>query len=259
MPGINKAVIPAAGLGTRLKPLTSYMPKSMLPLGTKPVLQHIVEELLEAGINEIAIVIRSEYEMVHDYFSSFPGVTTIVDDSSGGPGRAVLAGREFTGEEPFLVIFADAPVYGKGRGDHLASLCQLIESGKAEAAVSIYRVSDDEVSRRGVVTFQDRTEPLAGEPVHLLDFKEKPSRNPGRSNWAATCRYALKPSTYSAIQAIETDDEGELQLTTAIRYLLKDGKPVYGLPMDDHLNRHDTGNFEEYFKAFNEFAGMEKG
>ena len=257
MAGINKAVIPAAGLGTRLKPLTNYMPKSMLPLGTKPVLQHIVEELHEAGVNNIAIVIRPEYKVVQHYFEPFPGVTTILDDSTGGPAQAVMACREFTGSEPFLVIFADAPVYGKARGNHLASLCQLVESGKADAAVSIYRVPEDEISRRGVVTFLNKKEPLPGEPVLLRNFKEKPARNPGRSNWAATCRYALKPNIYRAIRSIDTDDEGELQLTTAIRFLLEDGKTVYGVPMADHLNRHDTGNFEGYFRAFSEFAGTE--
>lgn len=259
MAEINKAVIPAAGLGTRLRPLTNYMPKSMLPLGTKPVLQHIVEELREANVNNIAIVIRSEYEMVQQYFEPFPGVTTILDDRTGGPAQAVMACRDFTVDEPFLVIFSDAPVYGKARGDHLSSLCQLVESGKAEAAVSIYRVPDDEISRRGVVTTRNGKEPLPGEPVLLRDFKEKPARNPVRSNWAATCRYVLKPSIYRAIRTINTDDEGELQLTTAIRHLLEDGKPVYGVPIGDHLNRHDTGNFEGYFRAFSEFAGTEQG
>lgn len=115
MSSINKAIIPAAGLGKRVRPLSSYLPKPMLPLGKKPVLEHIVEENKASGILDILIITRSDHREVKDYFESHNNVSICIDDSVGGPGKAILEGKNFTEGEPFLVVFSDAPLSGKKR------------------------------------------------------------------------------------------------------------------------------------------------
>ncbi len=109
MSKITKAVIPAAGKGTRMRPLTNYISKPMLPLGKKPVLQHIIEELKEGGINEISVVVKSDDQKMIDYFEDDTSVQFILDDSFSGPGGAILKTEQFIKNEDFIVVFADAP------------------------------------------------------------------------------------------------------------------------------------------------------
>ena len=253
MKNVTKAVIPAAGSGTRMDPITRYLPKSMLPLGRKPVLEHIVDELKEASIEEIAILTRSNQAAVFKYFLHDQDVEIIIDDSESGPGGAVLNAEKFVGDNDFVVVFADAPVKGEGKGEYLKSLIDAKNNPGAEAAVAMYRIPESEVTSRGVVVFEDE-DPSEGKPVRLTDIIEKPSRDEDIGRWASACRYVLSPKIFDALKNIDSDDKGERQLTHAISYLIDEGDAVYGLPLKSKLKRYDTGSFEGYFEAFGEFA-----
>lgn len=254
MTTVKKAVIPAAGIGTRMRPLTDYLPKPMLPLGRKPVLHHIIDELMEAGVEEIAVIAHPDHESVFSYFGRFDSVELIADSSTSGPGGAMLKAESFVGGEPFWSIFSDAPVKGERRGHYLRELAELWNEKKAAAAVALYRVPASEVSSRGVVL----TEPDSGSGAkRLKDIAEKPS--PGSlpessAYWASACRYLQDADIFDMLKAIRRDTDGELQLTPAIRRLIQQGKPVFGLPLPGDLVRCDTGNFRGYFQAFSRFA-----
>lgn len=253
MRNVIKAVIPASGRGTRMRPLTEYLPKPMLPLGKKPVLQHIVEELKEADIREMAIVIHPDHESVYSYFNNYPGITFIRDDSRSGPGGALLKAEKFIGGDPFITLFSDAPVKGSGREEHLKELIEIKKSRNAGAALSIYQIPQTEISSRGVVV--PRTEKFS-KAVRLADIIEKPppaEKTEGKQ-WASACRFVLDARIFKALKNIERDEDGEIQLTPAIRRLIKKVIPVMGVPLKKELVRYDTGNFSGYFEAFEEFA-----
>lgn len=253
MSEITKAVIPAAGLGTRMKPISDYLPKPMLPLGKKPVLQHIVDELTGAGIEEIILITRSEYEAIFEYFEDDSHISFIIDDTRSGPGGAILKAEEFTGGDDFIVAFSDAPIQGVGRSEYLKDVLNLKTDKKMKAVLSIYPISETEISSRGVVVF-DRQDVSEGELVQLTDILEKPSKDEDYRLWASACRYVLDADIFDAIKEVGADENGELQLTPALRLLIKEGYSVGGYPLPENLKRHDTGNFEGYFEAFRDFA-----
>ena len=252
MSNITKAVIPAAGLGTRMKPISNYLPKSMMPLGRKPVLEHITDELKEAGIKEIAIVKRSSYSVIEEYFSKYKGFYFIDDDSRSGPGGALLKAEEFIGEEDFVTVFADAPVKGEQRSSHLQNLISVKQIKNTAAAISIYQIPQSEISSRGVVTFANQG--LDQGPVQLADIIEKPSKSEQRSRWASACRYVLGNEIFDRLRNISRDGNREIQLTPALQRLISEGRKVLGVPLPDYMRRYDTGNFKGYFEAFEDFA-----
>ena len=252
MASISKAVIPAAGLGTRMKPISNYVPKPMLPLGKVPVLHHIIDELKVAGITEIGVVARTEHSAIWDYGDNTPGIHLISDNSASGPGTAILKARNFIGDDDFAVIFSDAPMGGADRGRHLQKLCTLKKEQNAAATVSVYQIPESEVASRGVVALEDSLT-AGGQPSVLTNFVEKPSKEDYPSRWAVTCRYVVGGDIFDALERVSSDND-ELQLTPAIAHLIADNQTVLGLPLPSHLKRYDTGNFEGYFEAFRDFT-----
>lgn len=252
MTQINKAVIPAAGQGTRLRPLTNYLSKPMLPLGKKPVLQHIIEELKEAGIKEIAVVVRSDDQRMVDYFKEDAAIQFIFDDSSSGPGGAILKTEPFiNNDEDFVVVFADAPLIGTGIGTFWRDLISLKKETDVMATLAIYPIAKEEVSSRGVVKFEvDKY--ISAKRLRLTDITEKPSTVPDEP-WAVACRYVLNNNVLDILKEVDPDDNGELQITPAIHKMITGGDKVLGHPLPEGLTRHDTGNFEGYFKALQAF------
>lgn len=254
MASITKAIIPAAGRGMRLRLITDYLPKPMLPLGRKPVLQHIVEELQEGDVNEILIVLHPEQEMVKHYFSKFEGLSFVVDGSFGGPGSAILAGEDFINDESFVIVFADAPLGGKNRNKTLGDLIDKWKAYEAEALLSIYAVPAKEVSSRGIVDLLE--EPRTNLPVKIKSIVEKPEAKAveGNRHWATACRYVVSGQIFSALRNAEPDQNGELQLTAGINHLLQEKGEVYGLPLPEGVKRYDTGTFEGYHEAIEAFT-----
>lgn len=249
-----KAVIPAAGKGARMRPLTSYMSKAMLPLGKKPVLQHIIEELKEVGINDIGVVVKSNDTKLVEYFKESKNVQFIFDDSFSGPGGAVLKAESFVGGDNFIVAFADAPLKGVGRSAYLESLLNLKREKEVAGTLAIYPINKKQVSSRGVVTIEEKDN-VRNQAVTLSDIIEKPSTTPSNP-WASACRYVLDSQIFNHLREIKADKDGEIQLTPAISQMIKKGNIVLGYPLADNVERYDTGNFEGYFEAFGAFSTL---
>jgi len=251
MSSIRKAVIPSAGLGKRMQPLTRVIPKEMLPLGRKPILQFIVEELQAGGIEEILIVTREDKPTIQRYFENWKGVDFIHENHSRGLGYAVLMAKEFVGEENFVVALADAFIGGEKPAEYVSDLMRTHEELGAALTMAIYQVPIKETHLRGIVDPVGEITP--GEPVKIQDMREKPDSESAPSTWAGVGRYIFTPAIFDALEDSPPDPQGEYQLTDGIRLLIRSGKPAYGFPLYPGQIRFDTGNFAGYIKAFKYF------
>ena len=211
---ITKAVLLAAGRGTRMRNLTEALPKPMLEVRGKPVLQHIVDGLRAHGLTNLFVVVGWRAEMVKDFFgdgSNF-GVriqyeTQTVQD---GTGRVVALARDFVGPDPFLLSYGDILV----APENYQRICDALAD--AEAVISAKR--SDDVSQGGAVFVNDRFE--------LVDLREKPKPGEPTSPWYNAGIYAFRPSIFDFIAKLEPSPRGEYELTDAVRNLALSGKKV---------------------------------
>jgi len=214
---INKAVLLAAGRGTRMRDLTAELPKPMLEVQGKPVLQHIVEGLRDTGLTNLLIVVGWRADVVTNYFrtGSQLGVrieyeTQTVQD---GTGRVVALAKKFVGNDPFLLSYGDILIapenYGRIRDAAV----------DAEAVLTVKR--SDDVSQGGAVFLNEKFE--------LTDLREKPKPGEPTSPWYNAGVYAFRPGIFDYIAKLEPSPRGEYELTDAIRNLALSGKKVQAL------------------------------
>jgi UTP--glucose-1-phosphate uridylyltransferase len=268
---ITKAVIPAAGKGTRLYPATKSQPKEMLPLGTKPTIQHVVEELAAAGIREVLIVTGQRKRAIEDHFDADrQWIAELSNGESGdegwpadvevfytrqsqqlGLGDAVSRARAFCGKDPFLVALGDCiispPLQGPGV---VRRLLDCFRGTGAAACIATYPVSLPDTARYGILAPVGEVTPP--EPFPLRGIVEKPGPVKAPSTWAISARYAFSPAIFGAIEEgrrVVAQGE-EVQLTDAIGRLVGQGLGVYGVPLAEGEVRLDVGDFRSYGCAF---------
>jgi UDP-N-acetylglucosamine diphosphorylase / glucose-1-phosphate thymidylyltransferase / UDP-N-acetylgalactosamine diphosphorylase / glucosamine-1-phosphate N-acetyltransferase / galactosamine-1-phosphate N-acetyltransferase len=214
---ITKAVLLAAGRGTRMRDLTEALPKPMLEVRGKPVLQHIVDGLRINGLTNLLVVVGWRAEIVKEFFgdgSKF-GIkiqyeTQTVQD---GTGRVVALARDFVGPDPFLLSYGDILV----APESYQRICGLLAD--AEAVISVKR--SDDVSQGGAVFVNDKFE--------LVDLREKPKPGEPTSPWYNAGIYAFRASIFQFIAKLEPSPRGEYELTDAVRNLAFAGKKVQAL------------------------------
>ncbi|WNQ10832.1 UTP--glucose-1-phosphate uridylyltransferase GalU [Paenibacillus aurantius] len=236
MKKVRKAIIPAAGLGTRFLPATKAMPKEMLPIIDKPTIQYIVEEAVEAGIEDIIIVTGKGKRAIEDHFdhafelesnleskgklklleevqrSSKVDIYYTRQKEPKGLGHAVWCARRFIGDEPFAVLLGDDIVRAE-----TPCLKQLIQQYEAtgQPVIGVQPVSDQETERYGIIDPSYRTGRLYG----VKGFVEKPAPGQAPSNLAIMGRYLLTPEIFDILEKQERGSGGEIQLTDAIQKL----------------------------------------
>jgi dTDP-glucose pyrophosphorylase len=216
---IAKAVILAAGRGTRMRELTSELPKPMIAVRGKPILLHIVEGLRDAGVTEFLIVVGYRADVVQDFFRDGSRLnvginyeTQIVQD---GTGKVVELGRDFVGTDAFILSYGDIlidPV-------NYRRLVRL--DADTEAIVSVKR--DEDVSKGGAV--------FVNADFELIDLREKPKRGEPISSWYNAGVYVFRPSIFEYIAGLQRSSRGEFELTDAIRDLARSGKKVRALEL----------------------------
>ena len=214
---ITKAVLLAAGRGTRMRDLTEALPKPMLEVRGKPVLQHIVEGLRDNGLTNLLIVVGWRAEMVKDFFGDGSKLdvriqyeTQTVQD---GTGRVVALARDFVGADSFLLSYGDILV----APENYQRICDALV--EAEAVISVKR--SDDVSQGGAV--------FVNEEFELVDLREKPKPGEPTSPWYNAGIYAFRPSIFDFIAKLEPSPRGEYELTDAVRNLALSGKKVQAL------------------------------
>jgi len=274
---IRKAVIPAAGLGTRVLPATKAQPKEMLVIVDKPALQYLVEELIAAGIEEILIITGRNKGSIENHFdysyelektleeNGKKDLLKIVDSISEmsniyyvrqkkplGLGHAISCAEAFVGDEPFVVLLGDDIIYtdkDKGQSPVTKQLIEKYEDLQGGTILGVQEVDKKNVSKYGIIKpltqIDDKT-------VVVEDFIEKPTIEEAPSNLAALGRYVLEPEIFSYLKNTKPGKAGEIQLTDAILAMKNDGEKLYAYNFDGL--RYDTGDKFGMFVANVEFG-----
>ncbi|UJF34576.1 UTP--glucose-1-phosphate uridylyltransferase GalU [Paenibacillus hexagrammi] len=269
MARVRKAIIPAAGLGTRFLPATKAMPKEMLPIVDKPTIQYIVEEAVESGIEDIIIVTGKGKRAIEDHFdnsfelernllekgklellsevqksSKMVDIHYIRQKEARGLGHAVWCARKFIGDEPFAVLLGDDIVQAEK-----PCLKQMIEQyGHFNSSIiGVQHVSEDEVSRYGIVDGKQVEDRL----YKLNNLVEKPKKNDAPSNIAIMGRYILSPKIFDILDKQKPGAGNEIQLTDAIAKL-NQSEAVYAYNFEG--TRYDVGEKLGFIKTTLEFA-----
>ena len=231
-----KAIIPAAGHGTRFLPVTRVVPKEMLPIGSRPALEVIVDEARDAGADEVVIVISHGKEMIREYFSGNPSIRFVYQEEQRGLGHAVLQAADAVGDggEPVLILLGDALVAGGSASRELAAVSA---AHGGAGVVGLERVPRERVSRYGIVKM---------EGDRIVDMVEKPDPAAAPSDLAVAGRYLLDAGIFGLLRTQTPGKGGEIQLTDAIRRMLAE-RPVYGCVYSG--KRQDIGNPKGYFAA----------
>lgn len=271
---IRKAVIPAAGLGTRFLPATKAMPKEMLPVVDKPVIQYVVEEAVAAGAEHILMVTGRNKNALENHFdrafelearlgekgdknkleeveraTDLADIHYVRQGDALGLGHAVYKAETFVGNEPFLLLLGDEIIH------HDSSLIEEMASAALRhgaSVVALMEVEDRDVSKYGIASLGNSIE---NNLFEITDLVEKPSLEEAPSRYAVVGRYVLQPGIFSILSSIEAGVNGEIQLTDALSMMSKDQElagPVYGLVLSGR--RFDMGNQLTFLQATIELA-----
>lgn len=271
---VKKAVIPAAGLGTRFLPATKALPKEMLPIVDIPTIQYIVEEAVNSGIEEVLIITNSNKHSMENHFdrsyeleqrlkaagkfetlneisriAELANIYYVRQKEPLGLGHAVLCAKSFIDNEPFAVLLGDDVVVKTGKNE---ALKQLIEAYNEVGAsvLGVQTVDRENVSKYGIVK-PSQYHPPRGRLNKLEDIVEKPSVEQAPSNMAVLGRYVLTPEIFELLQTQERGAGGEIQLTDAIRRLM-DTQAVYAYDFEG--KRYDVGDKFGFIQATLDFA-----
>jgi UTP--glucose-1-phosphate uridylyltransferase len=272
---IRKALLPVAGLGTRMLPITKVVPKELLPILNRPAIEYIVQEIIQSGLDTIILVISSGKEAIVDYFDINLGLRKFLEERNKvellrlveriesqvenlvavrqkkpeGLGHAVLMGESIVGNDPFAVILGDDLV-----ASDVPCLKQMLSvylelSTKYEdiSLIALEEVPREDVSKYGIVDGDRVSENL----IRMRRVIEKPSFEEAPSNYAIIGRYIFTPKVFEHLKKIPKRG-GEYQLTDAIQGLIDDGYPVFGFFFQGM--RLDTGNLKGYLKSILYYA-----
>ncbi len=267
---IRKAMIPAAGFGTRFLPATKAQPKEMLPLINKPTIQYIVEEAVASGMEDILIVTGRHKRAIEDHFdhntelehllkqkgkwaqyeevlgiAEMANIHFIRQKQQRGLGHAILCARSFVGNEPFAVLLGDDIIVNPSEPALQQMIDYFYEYGKS--VVGVQPVLPEEVSKYGVIAGKE----IGNQFYELEDLIEKPDSNKAPSNLAIVGRYIISPEIFDILENTEPGYDGEIQLTDALRVLCH-SQGMYGRIINGE--RHDIGDKWGYIKATLSFA-----
>jgi UTP--glucose-1-phosphate uridylyltransferase len=265
---VRKAVIPAAGLGTRFLPASKAQPKEMLPVVDKPAIQYVVEEAVRNGIRDILVITGRGKRSLEDHFdrsfeleyelertgkteqlkemqaiAEMADIHYVRQGEPKGLGHAVSVARQHVGDEPFVVMLGDDIMH-----DRFPILEGMLETFEREgrSVIALKEVTPEEISLYGCAAVE-----RDGDFVRILDIIEKPAKEEAPSNLAVMGRYVFTPEIFDVLENVQPGKGGEIQLTDAIKLLLDD-QSVYGFTFTE--GRFDVGNKLDYLRAVVELA-----
>lgn len=270
---ITKALIPAAGFGTRFLPQTKAMPKEMLPIVDKPVIQYVVEEIVSSGIEDVVIVTGATKRAIEDHFdipnedlvqnlingkkeqvleqlkhiSEMANFIYVRQKGPYGNGTPILAGESVIGNEPFAVVWGDEFIYSEP-----PRLAQMLEVHEKYGGIVISGVrikNKKDLKRYGIAD----VEPVEGNVYKIKAIVEKPEPEEAPSDIALVGAYILPPEIFSALKRIKPGKGGEIWLVDAINLLRDEGVPLYAVEIENG-KYYDTGNKLEYMKTVVDLA-----
>lgn len=268
---VRKAVIPAAGFGTRMLPASKSVPKEMLPIYDKPTLHHIVKEVVDSGITDILIIISKDKGSIEDYFdvnfeleyelnkksseisgeihelSKMANIYTIRQKKKNGLGDAIKYAESFVGDEPFAILLGDDIIYNTS--DELPCIKQMADIYEKEETpvLGVQEVSWDDVDKYGIVNGVKTSDRI----TEVESLVEKPSREEATTNLAILGRYIVTPDIFPILHETKPGKNNEIQLTDALNKLAEKRKMI---AYDFIGKRYDVGNKLGFVKATVDFA-----
>ncbi len=266
---ITKAVIPAAGLGTRFLPATKAMPKEMLPVVDRPAIQYVVEEAVKSGLTDLLMITGRNKRSLEDHFDREPGLERVLElkgdqdrldmvqeasdlgpvhyvrqGEAKGLGHAVLCAQQHVGDEPFAVLLGDDLI---DEAETLLTTMMEVQQKTGGSVIALIEVDPSQISAYGCADIT----PIDGEEhVRVNNLVEKPAVGEAPSNLAVIGRYVLHPSVFGVLENTQPGRGGEIQLTDALQTLAAgegEGSGVYGVVFKGR--RYDTGDKLSYLKA----------
>ena len=268
---VRKAVIPAAGFGTRMLPASKSVPKEMLPIYDKPTLHHIVKEVVDSGITDILIIISKDKGSIEDYFdvnfeleyelnkksseisqeihelSKMANIYTIRQKKKNGLGDAIKYAESFVGDEPFAILLGDDIIYNTS--DELPCIKQMADIYEKEESpvLGVQEVSWEDVDKYGIVNGVKTSDRI----TEVESLVEKPSREEATTNLAILGRYIVTPDIFPILHETKPGKNNEIQLTDALNKLAEKRKMI---AYDFIGKRYDVGNKLGFVKATVDFA-----
>lgn len=267
---VNKVVFPVAGLGSRFLPATKSIPKEMLPIIDKPLIQYAVDEAIDAGFSELIFITGNTKKAIQDHFKFNPDLNIsnltvdkkkflsemhrvipshvsckyIIQDEPLGLGHAILQAKEAIGEDPFAVVLADDLIDSKQ-----GVLKQMLDHYKDEnsSIISVQKIMKSESINYGIIEFKEVNKDL----MKIINIVEKPSPENAPSNYGVVGRYILSSKIFSMLDKVSAGVGNEIQLTDAIKLLLKTN-PIYSYKFSG--TRYDCGTKIGFIKANIAFA-----
>ncbi|OXZ27320.1 UTP--glucose-1-phosphate uridylyltransferase [Finegoldia magna] len=268
---VRKAVIPAAGFGTRMLPASKSVPKEMLPIYDKPTLHHIVKEVVDSGITDILIIISKDKGSIEDYFdvnfeleyelnkksseisreihelSKMANIYTIRQKKKNGLGDAIKYAESFVGDEPFAILLGDDIIYNTP--DETPCIKQMVDIYETEQSpiLGVQEVSWEDVDKYGIVNGVKTSDRI----TEVESLVEKPSREEATTNLAILGRYIATPDIFPILHETKPGKNNEIQLTDALNKLAEKRKMI---AYDFIGKRYDVGNKLGFVKATVDFA-----
>lgn len=261
---VTDAIIPVAGLGTRLLPATRSQPKEMLPVLDKPVVQYVVEELVQSGISRVLLVTGRRKRAIEDHFDADPelGSTPLIDPRTGlqilytrqatpaGLGDAIRYGAGLAASEGVVVALGDAIIESPRRPGVTRRLIEAFEAELPCVAVAVQEVAAEAVSSYGIVDGAARGDGA----IDVRRVVEKPDPRSAPSRWAVAARYVIAPNVIAELRSTAPDQSGEVQVADAVNALLARGERVLAVPLEAGERRHDIGTIDGYVTTFVHYA-----
>jgi UTP--glucose-1-phosphate uridylyltransferase len=265
---ISKAVIPAAGLGTRMLPATKVLPKEMLPVAGKPLIQYAIKELVASGIDSIILVVRNQKSLIQSHFERDLALESSLDSRNLAPAaeelrrlndianlqfveqhqplglaNAVCCARPLLGDESFIVLLPDVII---ANAEPVARQMIQVHESRGGSVVAIREIEAGDVDRHGIVEAEHSRATPSSAAIRITGLVEKPSLSAAPSRLGVFGRYILEPAIWEAIEQTDPDARGEIQLTDALNLLCKSNS-LFGLYFNgDH---YDAGDPFGYFRA----------
>ncbi len=281
---IDKAVIPVAGLGTRLLPTTKAIPKEMLPVGRYPIIHHVVEELIGAGIRHILFVTSRAKAAIANHFDDYSelmihlelghhemrevsrfdyrqrGVEFFFTNQQVplgqtkplGTGDAVASSESFADSDPFVVAYGDSMISSPQDPGLVARMIASHQEHRSACTIAVQEVAQELVHQYGIVVPTPNEENR--EDCRIRDLLEKPAPDQTPSRLASSARYVFSPCIFDEIRKVTPAPNGEIYLTDAILRLIHANAVVRAVRLTPAEARHDIGNHRAYFKTFLEYA-----
>jgi UTP--glucose-1-phosphate uridylyltransferase len=281
---IDRAVIPVAGLGTRLLPTTKAIPKEMLPAGRLPIIHHVVEELIQAGIRRILFISSRSKVAIENHFDDYSALLMHLELDGRdvgevgrfdyrqrgieffftrqqvplgqtkplGTGDAVNAAESFVSGAPFVVAYGDSIISTDSGDNLLQRMIASHDEHRSACTIGAWEVDASLVGNYGILVPRPGEE--EDDDARLVDIIEKPEPGTTDSRLAVSARYVFDPEVFDQIRAVAPSETGEIYLTEAIRRLIVNGRQVRSVRLRDNETRYDIGNHRAYFRAFIDFA-----